>query len=579
MANKIAVKVQAKLDASNSARDFQSDLDSMIKNIKPVKIQVQFDKLDTRDIDSQIDQATRQIQNTVSASARNIRIDPIDMSNIFKFSKNPFDMTEQLNQYTAQLNKFKDNAVATWKAISNAKGQLQGAKVSYFDNNSQSTVTETFKITQAMNDAGEAVKRLALDTTSYSQNTAKANQQAEQLASKLEIIGAKYKSFQAVLSNNSNGIQLGNLNQDYVKGIENALGSSDLANADKYLKLLQEDYRALNNSMTKDFSSTAAEKMSQNLSKIENSIAKTKSQFEKLNQYGINSNFDKSTQNVVANIKNLDSLMERFKVATNGDEKVEIFNQLQDGSKKAATGVKDLINAQVQLNRVMQQAGNFSKYLKENPQALKNYADQIQNIKVQLSSLFQETDPSKLSIGLKEVSSEISGFKGQVREAGLEGRTTFGELGNDIKKMVQWTLGGTVIFGSMAGVKQAFSDIKNLDSAMVELKKVTDDTSATYAKFYQNANTDAKSLGTTTQSMMEETASWGQMGFKVPEAENLAKYSEILKNISENMSASDATDTIISSMKAFGINTNDVMNGIISKINEVNKPASLYSNI
>ena len=212
---------------------------------------------------------------------------------------------------------------------------------------------------------------------------------------------------------------------------------------------------------------------------------------------------------------------------------------------------------------------NLEKYLSTNTQALEKFPEEVSKIRAELQSLQTESNPTKLVTGLNAVKSQVSAFKGEIREAGAEGRTAFGEIGNDLKKQFQWLTSGTLLFGTIAGVKQAFSDIENLDNAMVELKKVTEDTSATYAKFYQNANTDAKSLGTTTQSMMEETASWGQMGFKVPEAENLAKYSEILKNISENMSASDATDTIISSMKAFGINTNDVMNGIISKINEV----------
>lgn len=318
-------------------------------------------------------------------------------------------------------------------------------------------------------------------------------------------------------------------------------------------------------------------KMSENAKSLGTNIDQLNSKMSVLGK-NPSANFAGQITEAKAKLESLNSEFTKFQ-SMSKSEQTNAFGKLKSDAKEATQEINQLVSAEKNLNQVTTILGNFDKYLDTNPQALDILPNKISNIKSELQSLQNESNPVKLATGVKEVSSQVSAFKGEIRGLGAEGRTAFGEIGNDLKKQFQWLTSGTLLFGAIAGVKQAFSDIENLDNAMVELKKVTDDTSATYAKFYQNANTDAKSLGTTTQSMMEETASWGQMGFKVPEAENLAKYSEILKNISENMSASSATDTIISSMKAFGISTNDVMNGIISKINEVNKPASLYSNI
>lgn len=308
-------------------------------------------------------------------------------------------------------------------------------------------------------------------------------------------------------------------------------------------------------------------KMSENAKSLGTNIDQLNSKMSVLGK-NPSANFAGQITEAKAKLESLNSEFTKFQ-GMSKSEQTNAFGKLKSDAKEATQGINQLISAEKNLNQVTSILGNLDKYLDTNPQALDRLPNKISNIKSELQSLQNESNPVKLATGVKEASSQVSAFKGEIRGLGAEGRTAFGELGNDLKKQFQWLTSGTLLFGAIAGAKEAFTNIENLDTAMVNLRKVTDESESTYTNFYKQANTDAKELGATTQSLVEETATWGQMGFKVSDASSLAKYSEILKNISSGMNASEASDTIISSMKAFGISSNDVLDGVVSKVNEV----------
>ena len=145
----------------------------------------------------------------------------------------------------------------------------------------------------------------------------------------------------------------------------------------------------------------------------------------------------------------------------------------------------------------------------------------------------------------------------------------------NFKAFANWYLIGNVIAGVSRSIKNGFGTIKELDASMTELKKVTDDTKKSYEEFYHAANKTAKDLAITTKAVMDATVMWSQMGYKIQDATELAKSSAIFSNISENMNIEDATSTIISTMKAFGLGTDQVLDGIASKVNSVGNSFSV----
>ena len=124
----------------------------------------------------------------------------------------------------------------------------------------------------------------------------------------------------------------------------------------------------------------------------------------------------------------------------------------------------------------------------------------------------------------------------------------------------------------MAAYRAIGKMVKNviaLDTAMTELKKVTNETDAAYAAFLDRAEKRAKSLGATLTDTVNATADFARLGYGIHDAEKLADAAVVYKNVGDGIdNISIASESIIATMQAFGIAADDAMS-IVDKFNEV----------
>lgn len=504
-------------------------------------------------------------------------------TNAYNAAQQTEKFSQQLQAFKTTVNSFGDKNVGTLLDSNSLGTQYQKLLTgldSVKDNNGLNAVKNQFKDLQAQtisyiqdqrtlktevnNTTNSQIKDFEILTKSEQQRQA----EIQKTSNKIEELTADYNKFQAQLSKNNKGISLDSLNQENVSGLQGALNSNNIQQTTHFLRLLKTEYSELNEAMDKPFSSNALEKFESRAQKLSQDIGTIESKFSTIS-LGTNSGWSSQVQSVDNNIKQLKVNLDAFNKAQVGQEKVQAFNKLNSSVKDSKTQVNDLVKAYQTLNRIEASAGSFEKYLKQNPQVLKKHAKQVNEIRNQWKQVAQETDITKLQTSFREATTATSAFKGEIRSLGEEGRTVFGELGNDLKKQLQWLTSGTLLFGTIAVIKDMYSKIVKLDDQMVELRKVTDESEATYSKFYNTANETAKSLGVTTESVIGATAAWAQMGYNLPDSTELAKDSEIFKNISENMTVDEATNSLISTLKAFKISSGDVLDGVISKVNEV----------
>lgn len=99
--------------------------------------------------------------------------------------------------------------------------------------------------------------------------------------------------------------------------------------------------------------------------------------------------------------------------------------------------------------------------------------------------------------------------------------------------------------------------------------------------FYYKSNDVAKQMGVTTNEIITQAAAWSRLGFSSAEAATqMAELSSQFKLISPGMTSDEAVSGLVSIMKAYGIEVEDVLDGIMSKVNVVgNKFALSNSNI
>lgn len=221
--------------------------------------------------------------------------------------------------------------------------------------------------------------------------------------------------------------------------------------------------------------------------------------------------------------------------------------------RDAAASVKDIDLFNARVDRVISANSKMNKATKA----------QFEGLKI---------DPTNTSLSLGDISDknkQLRTINATMKATGQAGRSMMDELGNDFGKFSQWIGASTVFMQGVNFVTNGFSSLKEIDDGMIELKKVTEATSDEFNNFYDSANGIAKQLGVSTAEVVKQTAAWAQLGYSLKDATTLAKDSAIFKTISPDMTIDQSTNTLVSTMKAYGIEAGDVLDGIASKINIV----------
>lgn len=116
---------------------------------------------------------------------------------------------------------------------------------------------------------------------------------------------------------------------------------------------------------------------------------------------------------------------------------------------------------------------------------------------------------------------------------------------------IYWTATFFNPYRLIGTVKQVVNIVKQYDDALTEMRKVSDE-SVTSLKQFQVASFDmASSLGTTGLQIQKSTADWLRLGETLEEAQESARVSNLLLNVSEFQNVDSATQALVSASQAY----------------------------
>lgn len=119
------------------------------------------------------------------------------------------------------------------------------------------------------------------------------------------------------------------------------------------------------------------------------------------------------------------------------------------------------------------------------------------------------------NLGEKEVaelSAQFAKLKLQVRDAGMLGHSMGNKLKNAWAKFSQWGFATGILTRTISGIRNMIVDVKDLDTALVDLRKTTTMSKAQLEQFYYTANETAKQMGVTTKEIIDQAAAWSRLG-------------------------------------------------------------------
>lgn len=176
-----------------------------------------------------------------------------------------------------------------------------------------------------------------------------------------------------------------------------------------------------------------------------------------------------------------------------------------------------------------------------------------------------------------EASKEFAELKKAVQDAGLETDTLAMKFKKLFETNIKSQFASQVINMVQQGLRQIYQNVVNIDSAMTELKKVTNETDNTYDAFLDDAGTRAKNLGASISDIVTASADFARLGYNLKDSKELADAAVLYQHVGDGISSvNDASESIISTMKAFGVEAKDVTS-IVDKFNEVGNNYAISS--
>ena len=240
----------------------------------------------------------------------------------------------------------------------------------------------------------------------------------------------------------------------------------------------------------------------------------------------------------------------------------------------------------------------------ENAQKLVSYEKQrlelkLKNINANRGSLVNEDYSNKIQEGINNLSGDnVKQVKEKVRQLTLEmknldqqARMKGLQIGNksimSFGEYVKNTATKLGIFASTAmlvnQVGQQFRNAVNytieLDSALVNLKKVTDETDETYSKFLDNMHNVSMELGTQSDKMVDAVTSWAKTGKSLEEASKLAENTIMLTKVGDIDDVDTAQQYMLPALKAFNIEAENSIRLIDEYNNVSNNMATTVEDI
>lgn len=139
-----------------------------------------------------------------------------------------------------------------------------------------------------------------------------------------------------------------------------------------------------------------------------------------------------------------------------------------------------------------------------------------------------------------------------------------------MKSILQYTASITSIYRVFGELKRGIQYIKEIDSALTELRKVTNETNESYEKFLNTTAKTADKVGSTIKEIVSSTADWARLGYSLEQAATLAESTSVLLNVSEFQSIDEATSALTSTLQAFSYTAEQSMD-VVDVLNEVGK--------
>lgn len=330
-----------------------------------------------------------------------------------------------------------------------------------------------------------------------------------------------------------------------------------------------------------------AEKEAANVVKERQSIEEQIHEIQLLSNGGIDNDYDTQLAKLTGSFTRIGLKEEEIKEKTSGvthalsklrDRLAQPFNEsnydeIISLNQKLQTEFVNSRNESVKMNATMKMATDSSrlnnvnqiqKWADNNSRAMKKYGKDINRIIAEMGDLnkvMSQADASRLLNEFKSIQKEAG-------KAGISGMTAIDKIKKAVEKFGGWSMVTGSVTTLWHQLQRIPKEVYEIDTAMVELTKVSDASSFEIKKYFDEAAESAKKYGSAVSDMINATADWSRLGYNLPDSKKLAEIATLYTNVGDGIDMSTANEHLISTLQGFKMTADEAIH-VIDSFNEV----------
>ena len=220
----------------------------------------------------------------------------------------------------------------------------------------------------------------------------------------------------------------------------------------------------------------------------------------------------------------------------------ESLDHIKDGAKNFSI---------VDSSELQKQRAIYQKFLNDNPAISSSARTEMSGLISQLQTGINSFDASNVVQQLKDI---VNAEK----EAGNTGGTFISMLTERFKSLGAYLLSFVSFYRVIGIFKDGINIIHELDDALTEMQKVSDESLASLREYQKTTFATANDIGTTAVQLQQSTADWMRLGETLQEASQSAQTANVLFNVSEFDNINDATTALVAMSAAYADAEKDI---------------------
>lgn len=310
-----------------------------------------------------------------------------------------------------------------------------------------------------------------------------------------------------------------------------------------------------------------------NIEQLSQQIAIAQQELGKLNKIE-DSRATQPAQKLQESISSAQALLANGAVGVGMDQLTAKTNELTQATKEATIARKEL-DSQIKEEKALVIASKATDSSLQNIAKMKQQWSMMSPLeKEQLNQYEAALNQAKIDgnvAAMQRLNAQFKEFRSNLIIAGKNTGTLFDSFKKAADKFSGWYSVSQIIMSVVNRMKQGIQAVKDIDKAMTDLKKVTDETVQGYNQYRIDASVRSKDMATSLTDYMNATTNFARMGESLEDAQALGEVAVMYKNVGDEVeSIDDATNSLISTMEAFKISTKDAIK-VVDEANYVGK--------